>query len=107
MMVLKPGGSSSGGPENEHPGDEQWLFVISGIGRAVVGGRSVKLREGSLLLIEQGEIHQITNTGRRELVTINFYAPPAYNGNGEVKRSVERRQRDERDEELAYPPNLS
>jgi mannose-6-phosphate isomerase-like protein (cupin superfamily) len=93
MMALKPRGSSSDEPENEHAGAQQWLFVVSGSGRAIVSGRTVKLRDGSLLLIERGEMHQITNTGRGELVTINFYAPPAYDADGEVKSAVKRQRR--------------
>lgn len=88
MMMLRPGQSSSEKPENEHPGAEQWLYVVSGTGRARVGKRAVKLGEGSLLLIERGEAHQITNTGQGQLVTVNFYAPPAYDEEGEVRGSV-------------------
>ena len=81
MMTLPPG-QSTGEPENEHPHSEQWLFVVSGTGRARVKNRRVTLRENSLLLIEKGEIHQVTNTGRRPLVTLNFYAPAAYTKEG-------------------------
>src|SRR6266446_412376 len=66
MMVLQPG-QSTGAPENEHPRSEQWLFVISGAGQASVSKRRLSIRDNSLLLIEKGEIHQITNTGRRPL----------------------------------------
>ncbi len=86
MMTLRPGGSSSDEPENEHPFAEQWLFVIRGTGRAIVGKRRVALRTNDLLLIEKGERHQIINPGRSNLVTINFYAPPAYDNRGEVLR---------------------
>lgn len=92
-MVLRPGQSSSDEVENEHPRSEQWMFVVWGSGRATVGKRSVKVAEGSLLLIERGEPHRITNTGRTEMVTINFYAPPAYSSDGEVRRSVKRGKR--------------
>ena len=91
MMTLKPGASSSDEPENEHPKSEQWVFVVDGAGRAKTPGRSVPIKAGSLVLIEKDEPHQITNTGRRPLVTINFYAPPAYTPDGEVKRSVKRK----------------
>jgi mannose-6-phosphate isomerase-like protein (cupin superfamily) len=90
MMTLPPGESSDEEVANEHSGAEQWLFVVSGTGRAKVAGRTVPLRDGSLLLIEKAERHQITNTGRSPLVTLNFYAPPAYTQAGEVKRSVKR-----------------
>jgi mannose-6-phosphate isomerase-like protein (cupin superfamily) len=84
MMVLPSGGSTGEQPENEHPRAEQWLFVVAGTGRAAVGRSRIRIREGSLLLIEKGEIHQITNTGRTPLVTLNMYAPPAYGKDGEV-----------------------
>ena len=76
-MVLAPG-QSTGGEDNVHERQDQWLYVVSGTGRATVEGRTAKLAAGSLLLIEAGETHEITNTGRRPLVTINVYAPPAY-----------------------------
>ena len=90
MMTLRPGESSSDEPEDEHPRAEQWVYVISGSGRAKFNGRSVQLKEGSLLLIEKNEAHQIINTGKSPLVTLNVYAPPAYTEDGEVRRSVER-----------------
>src|SRR5712671_1238723 len=88
MMTLKSGESSSDKVEDEHPKAEQWVYVISGSGRAKTSGRSVAIKEGSLLLIEKNEAHQITNTGQRPLVTLNFYAPPAYMENGEDRAAV-------------------
>jgi mannose-6-phosphate isomerase-like protein (cupin superfamily) len=85
MMVLRPGQSSSDEPENEHPRSEQWLYVISGTGRATTGKRRASLKEGSLLLIEKDEPHQVTCTGRNALVTLNLYVPPAYSSGGDVK----------------------
>jgi mannose-6-phosphate isomerase-like protein (cupin superfamily) len=67
------------------PQSEQWLFVVSGAGKALVNKRQIDLRPKSLLLISKGEVHQIKNTGRRPLVTLNFYAPPAYSRDGELK----------------------
>jgi mannose-6-phosphate isomerase-like protein (cupin superfamily) len=84
VMVLRPG-QSTGEPENEHPWAEQWLFVVSGSGRALVNKRRLAIRANSLLLIEKGEVHQVTNTGRRPLITLNFYAPPAYTKDGELR----------------------
>jgi mannose-6-phosphate isomerase-like protein (cupin superfamily) len=87
MMVLQPG-QSTGEPQNEHPHSEQWLFVVSGTGKALVKKRHVQLRGKSLLIIQKGEVHQITNSGRRPLVTLNFYAPPAYTKDGELKEQA-------------------
>ena len=85
MMTLRPGQSTSDKPENEHPRCEQWLFVLSGSGRAIVGNRRVAIKANSLLLIEKGEPHQITNTGKTPLITLNFYAPPAYTDDGDLR----------------------
>jgi mannose-6-phosphate isomerase-like protein (cupin superfamily) len=87
-MVLQPGQSSSGKVTDEHPNSEQWLFVVSGSGRAKIANRAISLKAGSLLLIERNEPHQVTNTGKSPLVTINFYAPPAYTRKGNVKRQA-------------------
>jgi mannose-6-phosphate isomerase-like protein (cupin superfamily) len=90
VMTLKPGESSSERVENEHPRAEQWLFVVSGSGEARVGRKRLRLSRGGLLLIPEGTPHRITNTGRGRLVTLNFYAPPAYTPEGNVKASVSR-----------------
>src|SRR4030095_7662552 len=84
MMVLKPG-QASGPPGNEHPRSEQWLYVASGRGRALVNRRRISIGAGSLLLIEKGELHQVVNSTRKELITINLYAPPAYDSQGDPR----------------------
>lgn len=84
VMVLAQGGTE-GGPDNRHRGADQWLLVVEGTGLAIVEGREVKLRAGSLLLIERGERHEIRNTGRGLLKTVSVYLPPAYKANGEER----------------------
>jgi mannose-6-phosphate isomerase-like protein (cupin superfamily) len=81
-MVLPPG-RSEGGPDNRHRGADQWLFVVTGSGQAIVNGRRHRLTAGTLLLIERGDRHEIKNSGREKLVTLNFYVPPAYTADGE------------------------
>jgi mannose-6-phosphate isomerase-like protein (cupin superfamily) len=88
MMSLKPGASSSDTVENEHPLAEQWLFVVSGSGVAKVGRRRARIKEGDLLFIPKKVPHRITNTSRARLTTLNFYSPPAYTREGNVKLSV-------------------
>jgi mannose-6-phosphate isomerase-like protein (cupin superfamily) len=80
-MTLTPA-SSTGGPDNRHPGADQWLFVVSGSGLAIVDGMEQPLKAGSLLVIEHGETHEIRCTGDDPLRTINFYSPPAYDEEG-------------------------
>ncbi|MBV8266802.1 MAG: cupin domain-containing protein [Planctomycetaceae bacterium] len=82
QMTLAPG-DTEGGPDNRHRDADQWLYVVSGEGLALVGGERVELREGTLVLIQRGETHEIRNTGREPLRTLNVYLPPAYTDEGD------------------------
>ena len=81
-MVIAPG-DAEGGPDNRHRGADQWLYVLSGSGVATLGTRRHRLKAGSLVLIERGTTHEIRNTGRTPLKTLNVYVPPAYRSDGE------------------------
>lgn len=80
-MVLAPGGCE-GGDDNRHRGSDQWLYVVSGTGHAIVSDRRHPLRAGTLLLIERGSTHEIRNDGSTPLKTLNVYVPPAYTSEG-------------------------
>src|SRR5687767_11953795 len=81
-MVIPPG-DAEGGPGNRHRGADQWLYVVSGRGLALVNGKRFALSRGTLMLIERKDKHQIKNTGRGLLRTLNFYVPPAYTKSGD------------------------
>jgi mannose-6-phosphate isomerase-like protein (cupin superfamily) len=81
-MTLAPG-ETEGSPDNRHRGADQWLFVVSGTGVAVVDGERVELRAGTLVLVVRGETHEIRNTGDEPLKTLNVYVPPAYTAGGD------------------------
>jgi len=81
-MVIAAG-DSEGGPDNRHKGADQWLYVVDGSGTAIIEGRRRKLSPGTLLLIERGTQHEIRNTGKALLRTLNVYVPPAYDKSGE------------------------
>jgi mannose-6-phosphate isomerase-like protein (cupin superfamily) len=76
-------GETEGGPDTRHRGADQWLFVVSGAVVAVVNGERVELQEGTLLLIQRGDRHEIRNTGTGTLKTPNVHVPPAYTEEGE------------------------
>ena len=48
QMTL-PEGENEGGPHNRHVGADQWLFVVSGSGEAVINRKKYLLTEGTLL----------------------------------------------------------
>ena len=81
-MTLGPG-DCEGGPDNRHRGADQWLFVESGRGVAIVNGRRAVLKAGAIVLIERGDRHEIRNTGRTPLRTLSVYVPPAYTTSGD------------------------
>jgi mannose-6-phosphate isomerase-like protein (cupin superfamily) len=81
-MVLMPGGHE-GGADNLHRGADQWLYVESGVGEATINGHAYQLKRGTLLLIQRGDKHEISNVGKRPLKTLNFYVPPAYRPDGQ------------------------
>lgn len=81
QMVLAPG-KSEGDASNRHAGADQWLYVVSGSGVATVNGRRYSLRPAMLLLIEHGDRHEIRNTAKQPLKTLNFYVPPAFKADG-------------------------
>jgi mannose-6-phosphate isomerase-like protein (cupin superfamily) len=77
QMTIEPG-ALEGGPDNRHRGADQWLYVVAGRGIAIVADERIELRAGTLVLIKRGETHEIRNTGRASLRTLNIYVPPAY-----------------------------
>jgi mannose-6-phosphate isomerase-like protein (cupin superfamily) len=88
-MTIAPG-DSEGGPTNRHRAADQWLYVVSGTGTAIVNRKRVALKAGTLLLVEHKDRHEIKNTGRALLRTLNFYAPPGYSKNGEELPAAKR-----------------
>ena len=84
VMVIAAGGRE-GGPDNRHKGADQWLYVTEGTGEAIINNESVALSAGSIILIERGETHEIRNTGRSLLKTVNIYVPPAYTDDGDER----------------------
>ncbi len=81
-MVIAPGGSE-GSADNRHKGADQWLYIETGSGEALVNGHVYPLSAGALVLIEHGDRHEIRNTGTTPMKTLNFYVPPAYTASGD------------------------
>lgn len=80
-MVIAPG-KAEGDARNRQRFADQWLYVVVGTGRATVNGQYLALKAGTLLLIEHTDRHEIKNTGRGLLRTLNFYVPRAYTRQG-------------------------
>jgi mannose-6-phosphate isomerase-like protein (cupin superfamily) len=80
-MVLRAS-EKEGDSRNQHRGADQWLYVVSGKGMAIVNRARYSLTPGTLLLIERGDKHEIRQTKGSTLRTLNIYVPPAYRADG-------------------------
>jgi mannose-6-phosphate isomerase-like protein (cupin superfamily) len=81
-MVLPPG-DAEGSPDNRHRGADQWLYVVSGYGSALVNGKRTRITPGTIMLIEHRDRHEIRAIGKEPLRTLNIYVPPAYTKAGD------------------------
>jgi mannose-6-phosphate isomerase-like protein (cupin superfamily) len=62
-------------PAHRHPKGEELIYFIQGNGEVYVDGVITPVREGSAVLLEQGCIHMVSNTGDTEMKAACFYAP--------------------------------
>lgn len=76
-------GRTSGEFGSEHPQSDQVMLILAGEASVRVGNETVAMKVGDLISIAAGELHQVRNAGLGELRTINFYAPKAYDADGE------------------------
>jgi len=76
-MTLAPG-KSSGPRGNEHPKSEQVLFVVEGEVLAEIGEEKQTLRKGDVVIVPAGADHRFVNHSGSPALTLNVYAPPAY-----------------------------
>lgn len=70
---------------------EKWI-VVAGQGQALVDGREIALKAGSILDVPLGAVHRIGNTGSEKLVFIEV-ATGAYLGEDDIIRLQDDYQR--------------
>lgn len=84
MMTLKPG-QSSGPMGNDHPMSEQVVYVVEGELVAEIRGERRTLKAGDCVIVPLRASHRFVNRGKRPAVTVNVYAPPAYDRDEEAE----------------------
>lgn len=57
-------------------GQDQFLRIEAGEGRAVIGGEEHELRDGIAVIVPAGTTHNILNTGSEPLKLYSIYAAP-------------------------------
>ncbi|MBL52088.1 MAG: cupin [Candidatus Marinimicrobia bacterium] len=61
---LKPGKSTSG---HAHPGQEEVYNFIKGSGKMKVDEETFPVKEGDLILVQDGSFHQVINNSKENL----------------------------------------
>ncbi len=82
-------GQESGPLGNEHPESVQTLVVIRGEIDAQVGEERFWMREGDCVIVGRGAVHRFVGASPDDAVTLNVYAPPAYEDRSKRDRSGE------------------
>ena len=59
-------------PAHSHQDMSEVFFVTAGEGIIKIGDRNYSLTPGVCIAVEVGEVHEITNTGSKELILIYF-----------------------------------
>ena len=58
--VLHPGKETGG---HNHSGQEEVYIFMRGFGKMVVGSETYNVKQGSIILIPDGDFHKVWNTG--------------------------------------------
>lgn len=72
IMTIPPGGEIG---EETHEENDQILTFVSGLGKAVVEGRSKKVKAGDIVVVPAGTLHNFVNDGPNPLVLYTVYGP--------------------------------
>ena len=73
IMTISVGGEIG---EEVHDENDQILSFVSGVGKAVIGGRSKPVKAGDVVVVPAGVQHNFLNDGPNPLVLYTVYGPP-------------------------------
>lgn len=73
FTTLQPGTSTR---MSAIAGSESAHVTVEGTGREIVEGETIETRPGSFVLIPQGALHQVVNTGDVPLRLVTMASPP-------------------------------
>ena len=85
IMTIPPNGEIG---EETHDENDQILSFVSGVGKAVIAGRSKAVGPGDVVVVPAGVKHNFLNDGPNPLVLYTVYGPPDH-ADGAVHRTKE------------------
>jgi len=59
-----------------HPVNDQFIRIESGIGKAVLSGKTHKIKDGYAVVVPAGTWHNIVNTSKVKMKLYTVYSPP-------------------------------
>ena len=75
-------------------GQDQFIRIEKGAGKAVLDGVEHELKDGSVVVIPAGTEHNIVNTGEAPLKLYTLYSPP-HHRDGVIHKTKEEAEKDE------------
>jgi mannose-6-phosphate isomerase-like protein (cupin superfamily) len=85
IMTIPPDGEIG---EEVHEENDQILSFVSGVGKAVVSGRTKAVKAGDVVVVPAGKKHNFLNDGPNPLVLYTVYGPPDH-ADGVVHKTKE------------------
>jgi mannose-6-phosphate isomerase-like protein (cupin superfamily) len=83
VLMFIPSGQDIG--IEKHKKRSQFIRVESGKGKAIIGRKIHRLRDGDALIIPPNRYHNIINTGNKPLRLYTIYTPPEHPKNRKQK----------------------
>ncbi len=75
IMTIPPNGEIG---QETHPDNDQILTFVSGTAEADIGGETLRIADGDLVIVPAGTEHNFRNTGPNPLVLYTVYGPPEH-----------------------------
>jgi mannose-6-phosphate isomerase-like protein (cupin superfamily) len=75
MCVIKMQPGETARPAHSHPNGEEVIYIVQGSGKIMIDGVVEPVKEGCTILIPQGKIHMLRNSGDTEMKAACFFAP--------------------------------
>jgi mannose-6-phosphate isomerase-like protein (cupin superfamily) len=60
---------------------DQFIYVVKGEGRSVIGKDTAEFEEGNAICIPAGEFHNVVNTDDKPMKLFTIYSPPQHPAN--------------------------
>ncbi|MCL5072351.1 MAG: cupin domain-containing protein [Actinobacteria bacterium] len=72
-ITLFPAGKHA--PGHIHESQEEVIYCLEGSGEAVIDGKSMKIKPGTVVYFPPGSLHSINNTGKETIKLLFMFSP--------------------------------